>query len=144
MERPTAVVDASVAVKWFLDEPGSLEARALLDGSRSLAVPDLIYAEVGNVLWKHVRRGTLTGEEAQAVLEGLGQAPWSVQSAASLVAAALEIAAQTGCTVYDGLYLALAIGRDGVLVTADRRLYERVETTELARYIEVVTAPLEG
>ena len=53
---PKLVVDASVVIKWFVPEPFSLEARRILDdyraGSLDLVAPDLLNAEVGNIVWK--------------------------------------------------------------------------------------------
>ncbi len=58
------VVDASVAIKLFLAEPLSSEAHALFaclaTSSSTFHVPDLLYAECGNILWKHVQRGNGT------------------------------------------------------------------------------------
>ena len=56
------VIDASVAVKWVVPEPGSGHAEILID--HGLVAPDLIYAECANVFWKKVRRGELTENEA--------------------------------------------------------------------------------
>ena len=52
----TLVVDASVALKWFVDEDGSDRAVALLDGDEPLIAPDLVVAEVCNAAWKSLRR----------------------------------------------------------------------------------------
>jgi predicted nucleic acid-binding protein len=46
------VIDASVAVKWVLAEPDSVQALALRQ--HDLAAPELLVAECANVLWKHV------------------------------------------------------------------------------------------
>ncbi len=56
------VVDSSVAVKWFVPEPYSAEARRILDGYKngtlSFLAPDLINPEVGNIIWKkHIFQG---------------------------------------------------------------------------------------
>jgi predicted nucleic acid-binding protein len=53
------VVDASVAVKWYLPEPESDAAGRLLDPEHDLIAPDLLFAEVGNALWKRWRRGEI-------------------------------------------------------------------------------------
>jgi predicted nucleic acid-binding protein len=135
MQEDRVVVDASVAIKWFLDEPGSTEARRLLSGAYSLSVPDLVYAEVGNVLWKRVGRREITVDEGEQVLEALASIPLSVYPASSLAEAGFAIAIRAGCTVYDGLYLALAVEQEGVLVTADRKLQRRVDGTPLGEHV---------
>jgi predicted nucleic acid-binding protein len=135
MDSSPVIVDASVVMKWFLDEPQAEAARELLEGDRPLAAPDLLYAEVGNALWKHVRRGLLSEEEAQAVLDALAEVPVAVHCAADLVQAAVAAAVATDCAVYDGLYVVLAVELQGVLITADRKLFERLTATPLGRHI---------
>ena len=58
------VVDASVVIKWHVAEVHSDAALRLLgDDVPALHVPDLVFPEVGNILWKKVRRGDLTEEQ---------------------------------------------------------------------------------
>ncbi len=69
------VVDASVAVKWVLEEPHTSEATALLaeweEGGVEILAPALLSYEVSNALFKRVRRGELTIEEAKTGLEAV-------------------------------------------------------------------------
>ena len=67
----TFVVDASVAIKWFLPELYGDAALRLLREGHSLVAPDLLFPEVGNVLWKRVRRREATAKEAGAALDAL-------------------------------------------------------------------------
>ena len=121
------VIDASVAVKWVLPEPGSEQAGALLAavaaGDLAIDVPDICIAEITNVLWKRCRRrDELTprqARQAQALLLEVLPAP---TPSAELVSTALEIALTYGHSVYDCLYVALAELRGCPLVTADRPL----------------------
>jgi predicted nucleic acid-binding protein len=69
----TVVVDASVALKWVIEEPGSDAAVALR--SESLIAPDLWLAEAANALWRRTRLGDLTPEEAVAYFVKLASAP---------------------------------------------------------------------
>lgn len=55
------VIDASIAVKWVVEEEGTIEALALR-GAAKLIAPDLLIAECANILWKKVRRGELLPE----------------------------------------------------------------------------------
>jgi predicted nucleic acid-binding protein len=60
------VIDASVVVKWHVTEIHSVEAlRLLRDNAPALHAPDLVFPEVGNILWKKVRRGDLTDEQVR-------------------------------------------------------------------------------
>jgi predicted nucleic acid-binding protein len=117
------VVDASVAIKWFLPENHSEAALRLLTQPHTLHAPDLIFSEFGNVLWKRVRRNEISKEEADAVLEGLLTLNLQVQPSQALIPLALEIAYRENRTVYDSLYLAAAIALQSSLITADARFF---------------------
>lgn len=126
------VVDASVAFEWAVPEAHGAEARRLLGGAYELWAPDLLLAECGNALWKRVRRGEMTRTEAEAALSLLGRAPVQVRAHWPLTQMAMAVACQIGCSVYDGLYLALAAYERVQLVTADRKLLAAVSTGPLA------------
>jgi len=114
----TLVVDASVALKWVIEENDSTEATALLLGE-SLAAPDFLAIECANVLWAKARRGILTGENARAGLGVILAAPVLLLPSSQYVVAAQAIAFDLGQTVYDSLYLAAALAERTTLVTAD-------------------------
>jgi predicted nucleic acid-binding protein len=118
------VVDASVAIKWYLPEPHDDCAARLRREGTDLDAPDLLYAEIGNTLWKRVRRGELTTRRAGGIVDAVSRLPIEIHPSRLLAGAALQIACSTGLTVYDSLYLASALLTDGRLVTADRRLFE--------------------
>jgi predicted nucleic acid-binding protein len=118
------VVDASVAFKWVIAEPGSEDAAALLPCA--LAAPDLLLAEVANALWNRARRGELTADEALRRVSQLRTAPVEWVAAGSLILDASRLASELGHPVYDCLYLALAIQRNCRVVTADARFAKAV------------------
>ena len=132
------VIDASVAIKWFLPEIDDDKARTLLTGNHELLAPDLLYAEVSNILWKRYQRGELSFDEAQAVLAGLKSIKITAHPIAPLSESALEIACQLGRTAYDSLYLALAVIENAVLVTADERLVNALAATPLAASVALL------
>jgi predicted nucleic acid-binding protein len=132
------VIDASVAAKWFIPEAGSEAALAYLDDEHKLLAPDLLWPELGNVLWKKARRGELSADEARDVLDLARRAPLLTRPSGPLTPAALELALALDCTVYDGLYLALAVQSDSVLITADEALKRRVAGTDIDESIRVL------
>jgi predicted nucleic acid-binding protein len=118
------VVDASVAVKWVVDEPDSSRAEALL--GHDLFAPDLLFPECANILWKKIRRGELTRRQARIAAQGLEDAELTVIASRGYVALASEIAAELDHPAYDGLYLAVAETLGLRLVTDDGRLVRRL------------------
>lgn len=125
------VVDASVAVKWFVPEIHSEEALRLLKEEWVLLVPDLVWGEVGNILWKKKQRGEMTDENARFILQQLGRFNLAVHSSQELADTAWELASRLNRTFYDSLYLALAESQGCPLVTADRRLFNAVSPAGL-------------
>ena len=121
------VIDASVLAMWLLPEQGSWAAEALLQSaaahSVSLSAPTHAISETANVLWKHAALlRTITPAEARESMQDLLTAPISLHPLHELIEAALELALAHRRTVYDCLYVALALRYGSQLVTADRAL----------------------
>ncbi|MGQ9556127.1 MAG: type II toxin-antitoxin system VapC family toxin [Anaerolineae bacterium] len=123
------VTDASVAVKWFVPEIHAVAARRLLREDADLLAPDLIWAEVGNVLWRKWRERELTSEAVQGILADFRRFPLHIHASESLYEMAWPVAQGSGRTFYDSLYLALAMDAGCPLVTADRRFYNALRDT---------------
>jgi predicted nucleic acid-binding protein len=117
------VVDASVVVKWFVPEIHAEAARNLLREGFALSSPDLVRAEVGNVLWKKWRRDQLSSEVVEEVLRDLESFALEIETSGPLLGTAWDVARRFDRSFYDGLYVALAVRAGCPLVTADRRLY---------------------
>jgi len=130
------VVDASVAAKWYLKEEGHERAAAIMEAGlrreTKLLAPVLLAAELGNVLWQRNRRGDLIRDEVFEVWAAFVSAPVNLFDIAPLMSPALEISLDTGCAVYDALYVALAEAEGAKLVTADRKLVRTLEATPFA------------
>jgi predicted nucleic acid-binding protein len=90
-----------------------------------------VYGEVANTLVKYVRAGAMSGGMALERLEQILEAPLAVHPTRSLARRALGFAVLRNLSVYDACYLALAVGYDAVLVTADRRLAEAADRAAL-------------
>ena len=117
------IVDASVAFKWLVQEADSDLALALI-GSEALAAPDLIYAEVANIVWRNAMAGAMGDISTQ--LSRLDLLLDQVFPCQELAVAATTLAVELRHPAYDCFYLALAIAEDTELVTADRRLLAAV------------------
>ncbi len=128
------VVDASVAAKWYFQEEDSAAAEALEFSARLIA-PEVILAEVGNVLWKRYRRGDLDYQQLSRAITHLPEALSKLLPIRPLFERAMHIAARLDHPVYDCIYLALAELGEGPLVTADIRLLGRVRATPWERMV---------
>lgn len=120
------VVDASVVIKWFVPEIHSDAARRLLAASHQYLAPDLLFSEVGNAIWKKVRRGELTAGEGQRLAVDISSIAVETVPTRGLMIDAHTLAITTGLTVYDAMYLALAVRLKTALVTADDSLSRTV------------------
>jgi len=125
------VVDASVAIKWYLPEIHSKEAERLLNSAVDLCAPELIFSEIGNILWKRVMRRDMTEEKARSIMHSLRDLPLTIWRADILAEGALSIACSTKRSFYDSLYLALAVTSDCRLVTADLKLLNSLKNVAL-------------
>lgn len=120
-----AVVDASVAAKWVVDEPGS-DAAERLRHCEALHAPAHWLAEACNVVWSKFHKGELSGDQLRTRIMLLREAPVRATAISQLLMPAAEIAMQCRVTIYDALYVSLAVARKAPFVTADRRLCERL------------------
>jgi predicted nucleic acid-binding protein len=114
-------VDASVGLKWILEEPDSHIARALATGDESLLAPDFWLNEVCNVLWLQVRKKLSSPDEAREGLELLrSQVKPTPTAELGLHDLALEIGVAINHSTYDTLYVAFAVAMGaGKVVVAD-------------------------
>jgi predicted nucleic acid-binding protein len=127
----TLVVDASIAVKWFVEEDGREQALRVLDLDEREA-PDLIVAEVANVIWKKALRGEVTASQAYSICAAVPRYFEALHPSEALVGHAIRIGLALRHPIYDCLYLACAARSEARLVTADRRLVAAVANTEFA------------
>jgi len=68
------VVDASIAVKWVIDQDNSELARSLITSKPRLLAPSLLLAEVGNALWKYVQHNQISASRAKADMKAVQKA----------------------------------------------------------------------
>lgn len=126
------VIDASVAVKWVIEEEGTSAALALR--SRQLVAPDLLIAECANILWKKVSRRELSEDEAEFSARLLARADIDLLPMRPLLQAATRLAVAFDHPAYDCLYLAAAESQGVPFVTADERFLKKVRQKEPMRF----------
>lgn len=124
------VVDASVALKWYLVEAESTAALALLQGSEPLLAPQLIVSEICNAAWKLWRRDEIDADQVSEIARSVGSrfaAP--LFDMRSLAQRAGQLATELDHPAYDCFYLALAEREAAMVVTADRKLVRKLAGT---------------
>jgi predicted nucleic acid-binding protein len=121
----TLVIDASIAVKWVVEEDGTAEALILRRRAKLIA-PELLPAECANILWKKVRRDELSGDEACLAARLLQAADIELLPMRSFLETATRTAIELDHPACDCLYLALAVERDCPFVTADERFLRKL------------------
>jgi len=120
------VVDASLVIKWFVPEVDSEAARRWLDAQHDYVAPDLLFPEIGNTVWKKVRRGELSPDEGQQLVIDLSVIAVEAISMRGLLPDAHALALRAGITVYDATYLALAVRLETQVITGDDRFARRL------------------
>ena len=129
------VVDASVAVKWYVHEEYTKNAEILLEGSFDLNAPELICPEFGSIIWKKQRKGDLTSPESRSIIRTFKTLPIRLHPHLALLESSFVGAALTGQTVYDWSYLSLAVSLDCELVTADEKFFASTHKAGMGRHL---------
>ena len=124
------VVDASVAVKWLVEEEDSEAADRLLEQRHELFAPRLLASEVGNALWRKVRMGELERSRAGALAAAISEMAISWMGDEVICSDAVRLSLALDHPVYDCVYLALAHRIGATLVTADARFANSLADTE--------------
>lgn len=126
------VVDASVAVKWYLPEDRSAQARQLLASGKALLAPSLVILEIGHAMWAAARGGRTTAEAGRAAVENALCAFTEVTPDLELVRDASAFLNSLQHPIYDCLYLALARRSGATLVTADDQQFAAARKARVA------------
>jgi predicted nucleic acid-binding protein len=133
------VLDASVLAKLLFKEGDTEHARTVVFSTRRFIAPDFIFVEFASIAAKKVRRGEEDAAYAADALQRVGPILVEVTPAKGLASRAFRLAAEHGVSVYDGLYLALAMDRDLVVLTADMRLVGRSGRSGLGRFVQALS-----
>ncbi|RJP33971.1 MAG: PIN domain-containing protein [Candidatus Omnitrophota bacterium] len=138
----TYVIDASVAVKWVIEEVFRLEAKRFLHPCVFCIAPDLIEYECISAFQQKVARNEISEQAAwQCYTTLFHEMPLQLEDSTTLTYHAFQLANRINHAVYDCYYLALAEQEKAFLVTADRKFYERVMGSPYAHRIRWVEEP---
>jgi predicted nucleic acid-binding protein len=120
------VVDASVAMKWFLEEDLKTHAMWLLDNEGSFHAPDLIVPEVANAAWRKHRMGEISAAHAREIVGKVSSGIPILHAPEHFGGLALDIAMELAHPAYNCFYIACARLLGDVLITTDKRLLEAI------------------
>lgn len=133
------VVDASVVIKWFVPENGTEAALRLLQSGHQFVAPDLLFAEVANTVWKKTLRGEVTTTHSHRLTADLEHIAVETIQCRELATDAHALALITSRSVYDSMYVALAIRLQTRLITADERLVNALAAfPKVAHHVELL------
>lgn len=132
---PRCVYDASVLIKYVAPERGSHELRELLENMFEsdgfvLYVPDLLYIECANILWKKVQRGEINAATGTSRVDELSALGLITTPLKQLNKRALQLACELNISAYDAAYVALAEQKSVPLLTADMALARKLLGTQ--------------
>lgn len=128
-----------MALKVYLEEDLAEEAQQVLDAGQDrtaeLLAPALILPEFRHALTRRVGREEITSSDAQDMWESFGDWPLDFFEIGPLVPRAAEISGETGCTVYDAIFVTLAESEGIVVLTADGKLIKTLDGTPFASFL---------
>jgi len=121
------VVDACVGIKWYVPEIHKDAALRLHNPTYRLHVPAFFLLELGNIVCKKLRRGEISLEVSELIINEVQNVSLEWHQDEPLFPKAFQIANETGRSLYDCLYLSLAVSLDAQMVTADLRFYDALK-----------------
>ena len=133
------IVDASILASFLIkDEFFDLSEKFLREHAGELRAPDIIVAEVANVVWKHV---TVIKRISSNMLDDLIDlfynliANIEICDSLPLLRDAFKISVNAKISIYDSLYLTLSLNFSDKFATFDRSLLESIEKTEYSSLV---------
>ena len=130
------VIDASVAIKWFVDESDSELALKILEEVQEkpllFVVPDFFFIEMMSVL-SRIEKDVTKLQNYLTDLEDLGIARIGIGHSILMDSAA--IALKTKISGYEAFYAATAKAIGGIWITADRKAHEKVASLKISRLL---------
>lgn len=132
-EIPRYVPDASVAVKWFVEEEDSPKAHGLKqlfqEGRIDLEAPSLLLYEVASALRFHpvVR---FTSAKVGTVMDSLERLQITREPTSKEWTTAFTLSQENSISIYDAAYIGFAVEGNRKLITADSKLIAKIDPTK--------------
>lgn len=129
------VIDANIAIKWFLPEPKSELAHIVLEKKPDMYVPAYFFIETESILTQKVRKEELSPEEARQILSALRSFPFQTIQLNVIRDNAFELASKLFFSYYDALYLTTAMLLKSRVFTADERFVRTASQANLSTFM---------
>jgi len=136
----TVVIDASIAIKWFVPENLREQALDVLKAEDHLAAPDLLIPDLASLALEKARRNEISSLQARTIMSGIESSGLELMPASIVCDRAIEIADTLDRSAYDCFYIATAERLDTTLITADARLCTALRDTGLESVVPVLSA----
>jgi predicted nucleic acid-binding protein len=136
----TVVIDASIAIKWFVPENLREQALDVLKAEDHLAAPDLLIPDLASLALEKARRNEISSLQARTIMSGIESSGLELMPASIVYDRAIEIADTLDRSAYDCFYIATAERLDTTLITADARLCTALRDTGLESVVRVLSA----
>jgi predicted nucleic acid-binding protein len=132
------VIDACVAIKWFLPENKFKKAGEILSSFNRMIIPDLFLIEFDAIVTKKVRQRLVEQSDAVQMIQEIRNIPFDVVPYKLVSKMAFDLSSALPITQYDACYLAAAIEYDEIVVTADKRFFNGMRGTPFESYVRAL------
>jgi len=135
------VLDASVIYKWYADEDNSDKANKILEDYKSgkieVSIPDLLILELSNALKFNPK---ITSSEINEIIDNIYALELNIIiPTIELIKSAVKLSYDYEITIYDAIYLALAKDLEFEFITADKKLYNKIEDVKFVKLLGNLT-----
>ena len=132
------VVDACVAIKWFLPEKNYQKAGKILSSYNRMFAPDLFLVEMDSIITKKVRQRLIETEDAYRIYEEVRNIPIQIIPYSLIGKVAFDLSVALPITQYDACYLAVAIEFGEKVISADMRFVRGIMGTPFEEYVNAL------
>ena len=134
------VLDTSIVLKWYKEEEYTEIAlkikKDFVEGLNEIIVPDLVLYEMANVLrFTDGFNERLIKKSLESFIDlGID----TVIPTIEMISLATKLSYKYKITVYDAIFIALSKIINGIFVTADKKLYEKVKELKFVKFISKI------
>jgi predicted nucleic acid-binding protein len=132
------VIDACVAIKWFLPERGHEFAVEIFNNHNNMIAPDLFFIEIDAIITKKVRQKLVHLEDAKKIYDETRNLPIKIIPYLKISDIAFDLSSGLSITLYDACYLAVGIEFDQKVFTSDKRFFNGMQNTPFGHHLEYV------